>query len=231
MSEQSSSAAPSSATGGTCEHPLFSRFLHPRLSAKAKAKGEDQYRRRLLEGLTGRVIELGAGDGANFEHYPATVTEVLAVEPENHMRALAENNARNAPAPIRVVAGLADALPAEDGAFDAGIACLVLCSVTDQAIALRELYRVIRPGGELRFFEHVRDERPVLRALQTAADPVWSRMGGGCHLTRDTQDAITASGFQIERSERLRFRMGMVESIAETHILGSARRPANPTPA
>jgi ubiquinone/menaquinone biosynthesis C-methylase UbiE len=228
MSKQPGSASASSAPGGTCEHPLFSRFLHPRLSAKAKAKGEDQYRRRLLEGLTGRVIELGAGDGANFEHYPATVREVLAVEPENHMRALAEKKASKAPVPISVVAGLADALPAEDGSFDTGIACLVLCSVPDQAVALTELYRVIRPGGELRFFEHVRDERPVLRMLQSVADPVWSRMGGGCHLTRQTQDAITAAGFQIERSERLRFRMGVVESIAETHILGTARRPAAP---
>ena len=231
MSEQPGSGYASSAPSGTCEHPLFSRFLHPRLSAKAKAKGEDQYRRLLLEGLSGRVIELGAGDGANFEHYPESVSEVLAVEPENHMRALAEKKASEAPVPIRVVAGLADALPAEDGYFDVGIACLVLCSVPDQAVALLELYRVIRPGGELRFFEHVRDERPVLRALQGAADPVWSRMGGGCHLTRETQDAITAAGFQIERSERLRFRMGVIESIAETHILGSARRPGGPAQA
>ncbi len=226
MSEQPGARGASSAPGGTCEHPFFSRVLHPRLTAKAKARGEDEYRRRLLEGLSGRVIELGAGDGANFALYPTSVGEVLAVEPENHMRARAEQTARTAPVPIRVVAGLADALPAEDASFDAGIACLVLCSVPEQAVALRELYRVIRPGGELRFFEHVRDERPLLRALQGVADPVWSRLGAGCHLNRETQDAIVAAGFQIERSERLRFRMGAVESIAETHILGTARRPS-----
>lgn len=226
MSEGPDARGASAAPGATCEHPFFSRVLHPRFSAKAKAKGEDEYRRRLLEGLSGRVIELGAGDGVNFEFYPASVTEVLAVEPENRMRARAERTARTAPVPIRVIAGLADALPAEDASFDVGIACLVLCSVPDQAVSLRELYRVIRPGGELRFFEHVRDERPLLRALQGVADPVWSRIGAGCHLNRETQDAIVAAGFQLERSERLRFRMGAIESIAETHILGTARRPS-----
>src|SRR4051812_18713873 len=125
-------------------HPLFAR-LYARMTAKPDPEA-DANRREMLDGLSGRVIEVGAGNGLNFRHYPATVAEVVAVEPEPYLRERATAAAAEAPVPVRVVAGVADALPAGDGEFDAAVASLVLCSVPDQPRALGEIRRVLRPG-------------------------------------------------------------------------------------
>src|SRR4051812_30752916 len=125
-------------------HPFFAR-LWIKSSPKAEQRGVADHRDDLLAGLSGRVLELGAGNGLNFAHYPPEVTEVVAVEPEPTLRTAAEEAARDAPVPVRVVDGLADRLPVGDGEFDAAVASLVLCSVPDQADALVELRRVIRP--------------------------------------------------------------------------------------
>jgi ubiquinone/menaquinone biosynthesis C-methylase UbiE len=204
-------------------HPLFAR-LYMRLTSSSKARGGDEHRRKLLAGLSGRVVEVGAGNGLNFPWYPETVVEVLAVEPEPLLRDAALKAAAEAPAPVRVVDGLAGRLPAKDESCDAGIASLVLCSVDDQDEALAELRRVIRPGGELRFYEHVVAERPIAARLQRGADATfWPRIGGGCHLARDTQGAIERAGFTIESSERFPFSPGAPVP-ALPHILGVARR-------
>jgi ubiquinone/menaquinone biosynthesis C-methylase UbiE len=167
------------------------------------------------------VIEVGAGNGLNFGHYPAAVTEVVAVEPEDHLRALAEQTAERVSAPVRVVAGHADALPAEDAAFDAAVASLVLCSVPDVAGALAEIRRVLRPGGQFRFFEHVRSDKPWFGLVQDAVTPLWSRAGGGCHLNRDTAAAIRAAGFDIDEIDR--FSYAPLRFVpAHAHILGRA---------
>lgn len=189
------------------------------------AHGQAEHRRRLLEGLAGRVLELGAGDGVNFPLYPAAVTEVVAVEPENHLRAQAEERARHVDVPITVVAGWADDLPLEDAAFDAAVASLVLCSVPDQERALAELTRILRPGGELRFYEHVRADSPRHARIQRTIEPLWHRVGGGCHPTRDTVAAIERSGFVIGSCERFRFAPGVLSRITAPHVLGTARRP------
>jgi ubiquinone/menaquinone biosynthesis C-methylase UbiE len=206
------------------EHPRFARF-YLRMKSGHKAKGEDEHRRHMLAGLSGRVIEVGAGNGLNFPFYPDTVNEVLAVEPESILRNAATENAANASVPVEVVDGVSGRLPAEDESFDAGVASLVLCSVPDQARALAEFHRVIRPGGELRFYEHVVAHRPVASRLQRLADATfWPRVGGGCHLARDTGAAIEAAGFTVERSERFAFTPGApIPPIP--HILGVARRP------
>jgi ubiquinone/menaquinone biosynthesis C-methylase UbiE len=125
------------------------------------------------------VLEVGAGAGLNFAYYPPSVTEVVAVEPEVHLRAQAVQKAATAPVPIRVVAGSADHLPLGDASVDAAVTSLVLCSVPDQHLALAELFRVVRPGGELRFYEHVRAPTPALVLAQRAIEPLWSRLGGG----------------------------------------------------
>ena len=207
------------------EHPLFAR-LQARESAKAERKGAGEHRRRLLAGLSERVIEVGAGSGVHFRHYPRGVTEVLAVEPEPHLRELAEEAARSAPVPVRVVDGLAERLPADDASMDAGVAAGLLCSVPDPAAALAELARVVRPGGELRFYEHVVSGRPALAHVQRALDAtVWPRAFGGCHPSRDTEAEIAGAGFEIEACERFEFRPTLLSTPVAPRILGAARRP------
>jgi ubiquinone/menaquinone biosynthesis C-methylase UbiE len=205
-------------------HPLFAR-LFDRMAATTEAQGAAEHRDRLLAGLGGRVIEVGAGNGLNFAHYPATVTEVLAVEPEDYLRAKAERAAEEAPVLIRVVDGLADHLPAQDASFDAVVASLVLCSVPDQAEALAEIRRVLRPGGALRFYEHVLSDERGLARLQNAVAWFWPWVGGGCHPNRDTVEAIERSGFEMERCERFPFRPFPIMAPVAPHVIGSATTP------
>ena len=204
------------------KHPFFAR-AYARIAAHEDARGGAENRQELLAGLSGRVVEVGAGVGSNFEHYPDTVTEVVAVEPEPYLREKAEQAAAKASVPVRVVDGLADALPLEDESVDAGVASLVLCSVPNQAAALAELRRSIKPGGELRFYEHVISNRASRRRFQRFMDAtVWPRIAGGCHMTRDTRKAMEQAGFTVQRSRRFPFPPGR---FGLPHILGSARRP------
>jgi ubiquinone/menaquinone biosynthesis C-methylase UbiE len=199
--------------------------MYIKAAARAERRGAAGHRRRLLEGLGGRVVEVGAGHGLNFAHYPATVTEVLAIEPEDTLRASAQQAAAKAPVPVTVTAGTAEALPLADGEADAVVVSLVLCSVPDQAVALAEARRVLRPGGELRFYEHVVARRQPGRAILQLADGsgIWPKIAGGCHVARDTGAAIAAAGFAIERLERFPFSPGPLEP-SVPHILGVARR-------
>ncbi len=178
-----------------------------------------------MTGLTGRVIEVGAGDGANFAHYPADVSSVLAVEPEPYLRRRAEHAATLTGVPVQVTDGLAEDLPAEDGSFDAAVVSLVLCSVTDQPKALREMHRVLRPGGRLRFFEHVRADGPAMRRVQRLLDAtVWPALFGGCHTGADTATAIEDAGFRIEQLNRPRFPDMAIPLPTSQHMLGTASR-------
>ena len=156
--------------------------MYPKAAARADRRGATEHRRRLLAGLSGRVVELGAGNGLNFAHYPATVTEVVAIEPEPNLRAAAEATARHAGVNVTVRAGTADRLPLADGEVDAAVASLVLCSVPDQESALAELHRVLRPGGELRFYEHVIARCQPKRTILQLADRsgLWPAIAGGC---------------------------------------------------
>ncbi|RFU20475.1 class I SAM-dependent methyltransferase [Geodermatophilus marinus] len=187
--------------------------------------GAAGHRRRLLAGLSGRVLEVGAGSGADFPHYPATVTEVVAVEPEPHLRELARRAAASAPVPVTVVAGTAEHLPAADGSFDAAVCALVLCSVPDQGAALAELHRVLRPGGRLAFWEHVRAGTPGRARVQDVLDrTVWPRLAGGCHTGRDTAAAVAAAGFRLAPVERFRWPDTRLPAPTSPHVLGSAVR-------
>lgn len=207
-------------------HPVFARFyawLRPRMDDHGGA----QLRRRLLAGLSGSVVEVGAGDGGNLAHYPSEVASVLAVEPEPYLRARAEAAAGRVAVPVRVVHGLAERLPVADADVDAAVASLVLCSVTDQSVALAELYRVVRPGGELRFLEHVLapPDRPRMRRTQHGLDSaLWPRLFAGCHCGRDTASAIEAAGFTVAELEEFVFPEGASMDPTGPCVLGRAIR-------
>jgi ubiquinone/menaquinone biosynthesis C-methylase UbiE len=201
-------------------HPVFAR-VYARVGHLMDAEIGD-HRRRLLAGLHGRVLEVGAGNGLNFPHYPATITEVLAVEPEPYLRRLAMAAASQAPAPIRVADGTAEALPADDATFDGVVASLVLCIVTDPDQALAEVRRVLRPGGTLRFYEHVRATDPRLARWQDQLERPWGWLVGGCHPNRDTVAAITAAGLQVVQLDR--FDLPSMPPLARPHVLGVAER-------
>jgi ubiquinone/menaquinone biosynthesis C-methylase UbiE len=206
-------------------HPLFARFFH-RVCGRDRGRGERDLRRELLAGIRGRVIEVGPGNGINFAHYPATVDELIAVEPEPYLRSQAQDAAATAPIPVAVVDGLADALGLPDACADALVISGVLCSVPDQRAALAEFRRVLAPGGELRFYEHVRSRRPFFARWQRRVDPLWSRLMGGCHPDRDTLAAITAAGFELERCRGFAFPKAAVLYPVKPRILGLARSPA-----
>ena len=208
------------------KNPLFARYFD-RYGARNEERGNRELRRELLAGLSGRVLEVGAGNGLNFPHYPASVREVVAVEPEPYLRGRAAAAATAAPVPVRVADGMAAELPAADGEFDAVVISGVLCSVADVPAALAEFGRVLRPGGQLRFYEHVRSRDPVFARFQQAADLVWPRLMGGCHVRRQTRAAI-GWVFTIQACRGFRFPASAVLFPVAPRILGVARKADSP---
>jgi SAM-dependent methyltransferase len=205
------------------QQSLFARYLERR-EARRPDPGAIELRRRLLAGLRGRVVDVGAGDGRSFEHYPPTVSGVLAVEPDPTARTKAAERARSAAVPIDVVDGVAESLPAADGAYDAAVVMGLLCSVPDPAAALGELRRVLIPGGELRFWEHVRSEQVLFRGLQRAVDALfWTSALGGCETTRDTEAAIRDAGFRLISLDQGFHSSSVLTITSAPHILGVAR--------
>ncbi|MFS0900408.1 class I SAM-dependent methyltransferase [Mycolicibacterium litorale] len=181
------------------DNPFFARLW------TAMSGHETEAMRRLrsdnLAGLRGRVLEVGAGTGTNFAHYPPTVTEVVAVEPERRLAAHSRNAAAHAPVPVTVSTESVEQFGAAEP-FDAVVCSLVLCSVDDPQAVLRQLFSMLRPGGELRYLEHIAGTgaRAVLQRFADAT--VWPRMLGNCHTHRDTEAAITAAGFRVEDTRR-----------------------------
>ncbi|MEU7581222.1 class I SAM-dependent methyltransferase [Streptomyces sp. NPDC041068] len=216
--------AAKSAHRDAVHHPVFAR-VYARQSVAAEPV-ISVHRKELLAGLSGRVIEVGAGNGLNFAHYPREVSEVVAIEPERLLRKLAVSAALRADVPVDVVPGAAEALPVKSEAFDAAVVSLVLCSVRDAPRALGELRRVLRPGGELRFFEHGRAPGTLMALAQRALDrTVWPPLFGGCHVSRDTLGSLREAGFELGAYRHVLVPAKGPRLPSSYCVIGTARRP------
>ena len=177
---------------------FYGTAVLPRLiDATGGAKALDPLRRRVCAGLTGDVVEIGFGSGLNVPFYPPAVTRVAAVEPSDLGWRLAGERLRAAAVPVQRAALDGQSLPFADGSYDAALSTWSLCTIPDPAAALSELRRVLKPGGTLHFLEHglAPDER--VRRWQRRLEPLQRRLAGGCHLTRQIADLVTAAGFTV----------------------------------
>jgi ubiquinone/menaquinone biosynthesis C-methylase UbiE len=176
--------------------------LYDSLMKSTEEAGMREIRQEALSGAGGRTIDIGAGTGLNLGLYPDDLTELVLAEPDEHMLKRLRPKLAESGREVEVVQAPADRLPFPDDTFDTAVFTLVLCTVPDQAAALTEAARVLRPGGKLHFVEHVRSDEPKLARWQDRLERPWRFFGDGCHCNRDTVAAIEASPFQIERLDR-----------------------------
>lgn len=205
------------------DNPFFARVWP--VVASHEAEAIRVLRRENLAGLSGRVLEVGAGIGTNFPHYPASVDEVIAVEPEPRLAARARAAADAAPARVLVSGETAESLSGEEP-FDAVVCSLVLCSVRDPGAVLRRLYSLLRPGGELRYLEHIASAGARGRFQRFVDATLWPRLFGNCHTHRDTERSIIEAGFEVDTSRREWTLPAWAPMPVSELLLGRARRPA-----
>jgi ubiquinone/menaquinone biosynthesis C-methylase UbiE len=200
--------------------------LYDRMAVSEEKKFLGAVRRDLLRDLTGDVLEIGAGTGMNFQHYPKGA-RVIATEPDSYMLERARQRLAEASASIDLRQVSAEALPFPDGSFDFVVSTLVLCSVPSPRKVLSEIKRVLKPGGELRLYEHVRYRNPVGGFAQDAITPLWKWIGAGCHPNRDTERSLRRAGFEVITSSMEMPHPPVPPMVfVRPHLRAIARRPA-----
>jgi protein-L-isoaspartate O-methyltransferase len=210
-------------SSNTVDNPFFARvwtFL-----SRHETEALKRLRRENLAGLSGRVLEVGAGTGTNFELYPGTVAEVVAVEPEQRLAVLAQKAAETAPVQVTVSTDTVEQFTAGEP-FDAVVCSLVLCSVEEPDSVLRRLLSVLRPGGELRYLEHVASSGPRARLQKFADATLWPRLLGNCHTHRHTEESIVDAGFQVSGARREWTMPAWVPLPVAEFAIGRAVKPA-----
>ncbi len=184
-------------------HPIFAA-VYDFITGPAEKRFLGAHRAYLVGGATGQVLDVGSGTAMNFGYYPSGA-DVVGIEPDPYMLKRARARADPLRRGIKLLAEGAERLPFPDASFDVAVATLVLCTIPDLDGALRELRRVLRPGGQLRFLEHVRAGTAGWARFQDFMTPLWRRIGAGCHPNRDTTAAIERAGFRIEELDRYAF--------------------------
>jgi ubiquinone/menaquinone biosynthesis C-methylase UbiE len=159
------------------------------------------YRGRIIPAAEGRVLEIGIGSGLNLPYYSRNVTHVIGLEPSPRLLAMARRVEQAGCGSIQLIEGSAEAIPLNDASVDTVVTTWTLCSIPDAPRALRDMRRVLRPGGRLLFVEHGRAPDPNVVWWQDRLTPVWKRLGGGCHLNRPIGTLIKDAGFQFDRLE------------------------------
>lgn len=199
---------------------IFAAIYDP-LSKGWDEKHGAEMKRKLLASARGRVLEIGAGTGLSFQHYPA-IDELVALEPSEPMRRRAQERAAALGREITFVAAPAERLPFEDASFDTVVVLAVLCTVAEPEQALREIRRVLRPGGRLLFLEHVRSSDAKRARWQDRLERPWGFVAGGCHPNRPTLQTIEAAGFEVDNLEQ--GELPDQVRLVRPYILGSATR-------
>ena len=208
----------------TVHHPFFARIWATIAAHETEQMRES--RRENLAGLSGRILEVGAGTGSNFAFYPRSVERVVAIEPERQLVGLAREAATTAPVPVEVTNRTVESFSADEP-FDAMVFSLVLCSVAQPDSVLRQALSLLKPGGELRYLEHVAS-KGVRGGFQRLVDvtTLWPRLAGNCHAHRHTEQSIRSAGFEIEDTRTDHLFPAWVPVPTSEFVIGRARRPA-----
>ena len=177
----------------------YERFVLPRLTNLACGLDQiGEQRRKIVPEARGQVVEIGFGSGLNIPFYESSLVKALwGVEPSHQMLELGKSRAAGAPFPVTLLEAPGEAIPLPSGSVDTAVSTYTLCTIADPVQALREVGRLLRPGGQLLFAEHGRAPDPSVRGWQGRLTPIWKRIAGGCHLNRDIPELLRTSGFEI----------------------------------
>lgn len=204
---------------------FLTAYLYDKVMAETEAACLQKWRNNLLKAVSGKVLEIGAGTGANLPYYDLSRVNLIMCEPDSAMRKqLLDKIQTQRVTGIKVTTHGAEHLDMEDNSVDVVVSTLVCCSVNDLSASLLEIKRILKPGGQFIFLEHVAAKTGTKRrAWQNFMNPLWRRLAGNCHLNRDTQTAIGDAGFQINTIESESMRKAM--PLVRPTIRGVAVKP------
>ena len=197
---------------------MYDKFL-----SRVETYGLSEKRAEFLAPAYGKTVEIGTGTGLNLPHYPPGVTELILTEPYPHMVSKLEEKVRHDPRRIQLTVASADKLPFEDGSIDTVAAAMILCTVPDPEPALREIERVLKPGGQYLFLEHVRNPDPKVARKQDIIQKGWYWFGNECHCNRPTVETLRGSSLEIENL--IETKMPGAWEFIEAMVIGRAVRP------
>lgn len=182
---------------------LYEKYVLPKLiEAACSQPPMTELRRRYVSRAHGDVLEIGIGSGLNLSHYSDRVTSITGLDPSAELTDLAEQRAAKSAAPVEVLQISSEEIPAGDAHYDTIVCTWTLCTIPNVYSALREMYRVLKPGGSMYFVEHGLSPDHSITGWQRRIEPMWKKIGGGCHLTRDADRLIQDAGFLIPEIER-----------------------------